>query len=180
VFEQAYLASDDPRAQSGFSGDEARWESARRPILEAIDHAGTFLDVGCANGYLLESIVRWSEHRIEPYGLDFTPALVELARRRLPQWADRIFVGDALTWERPRSFDYVRTELVYVPAERRRELVERLRSFAGRVIVCSYGSRRRGLPADDVGAELRSLGFGVLGEVAREGLEGALIHVAWM
>jgi SAM-dependent methyltransferase len=180
VFDDAYLASDDPRAQSGFRGDEARWESARRPIVEAIDGDGSFLDVGCANGYLLESIVRWSRHRIDPYGLDFAPGLVELARQRLPQWADRIFLGDALTWEPPRAFDYVRTELAYVPPDRRCELVDRLLSYSRRVIVCSYGSRRSGLPADDIGAELRSLGFEVQGELAREGREGALINVAWI
>ena len=74
--------------------------------MEAIDRDGSFLDVGCANGYLLESIVRWSERRIEPFGLDFSPRLVELARARLPQWADRIYLGDALEWEPPRRFDF--------------------------------------------------------------------------
>ena len=180
IFEEAYLASDDPRAQSGFRGNEARWESARRPIVEAIDREGSFLDIGCANGYLLESIVRWSRHRLEPYGLDFAPELVELARKRLPQWADRIFLGDALTWEPPRSFEFARTELVYVPEERRRELVERLLSYVDRLIVCSYGSRRRNLPPEDVGAQLRALGFDVAGEREREGLEGALIRLAWI
>jgi hypothetical protein len=38
--------------ESGFGGDEARWERARRPIISAIDCDGTFLDVGCANGLL--------------------------------------------------------------------------------------------------------------------------------
>jgi|SRR5436190_13141192 len=180
VFEDAYLSSDDPRAQSGFRGDEARWESVRRPIVEAIDRDGAFLDVGCANGYLLESIVRWSDHRIEPYGLDFAPGLVELARRRLPQWADRIFLGDALTWRPPRSFDYARLELAYVAEERRRELLERWLSYADRLIVCSYGSRRRNLPAEDVGDQLRALGFEVSGEVSREGREGALVNLAWI
>src|SRR5205085_2007884 len=128
---------------------------ARRPIVEAIDHGGTFLDIGCANGYLLESIVRWSSHAIEPYGVDFAPQLVELARRRLPQWSDRIFLGDALTWQPPRSFDYARIELLYVPEARRRELVDRWLSCVDRLIVCSYGSRRRNLPAVDVGGQLR-------------------------
>ena len=50
VFEQAYLAGDNPRAQSGFGGDAARWEAGRRPIVRAIDREGTFLDVGCATG----------------------------------------------------------------------------------------------------------------------------------
>ncbi len=180
LFEEKYLASDDPRAQSGFRGDEARWESARRPIVEAIDQDGTFLDVGCANGYLLESIVRWSPHVIEPYGIDFSPKLVELARTRLPQWADRFFVADALSWEAPRRFDFARTELVYVPEVRHRELVERLLSFVDRLIVCSYGSLRRNLQTDDIGGRLRRLGFDVAGELEREGREGALVRVAWI
>ena len=180
VFEEKYLASDDPRAQSGFRGDEARWESARRPIVEAIDRPGTFLDIGCANGYLLESIVKWSLHELEPYGLDFAPKLVELARRRLPHWADRLFVGDALTWKPPRRFDFARTELAYVPEARHGELVERLVSYVDRLIVCSYGSTRRNLPTVDVGAQLRALGFDVDGELEHEGREGALLRLAWI
>jgi SAM-dependent methyltransferase len=156
IFEAAYLAGSDPRAQSGFGGDEARWEAARRPIAEAIDKDGTFLDIGCASGYLLESIVRWAPHRIEPFGLELTPALAELARRRLPEWADRIFVGNALTWRPPLRFDYVRTELVYVPAERRRALVGHLLDAVvapgGRLILCGYGSPRSAVPADPVHA----------------------------
>ena len=104
----------------------------------------------------MESIAAWSEHRIEPYGLEFAPRLVDAARRRLPQWADRIFLGDVLEWEPPRRFDFVRTELVYAPSERRRELVERLlRDFVargGRLIVCGYGG-------DEVRAALREWGY---------------------
>lgn len=107
--------------------------------------------------------MRWSPHRIEPYGLDLAPRLAELARRRLPQWADRIVVGNALTWEPPRRFDFVRTELVYVPDARRGDYVRRLLAAVvaprGRLIACSYGSPRSGVPADPVGAILRELGF---------------------
>ena len=92
VYEEHYLASDDPRRQSGFGGDEERWEAARRPIAEAVDHDGSFLDVGCANGYLLESIVRWSEHRLEPYGLDFSPRLVERLLERAVAPGGRLIV----------------------------------------------------------------------------------------
>lgn len=176
VYEEGYLASDDPRRQSGFGGDEARWEAARRPIVEAIDRDGSFLDVGCANGYLLESVVRWSARRVEPYGLDFSPRLVELAQARLPRWADRIFLGDALEWEPPRRFDFVRTELVYAPAERRRELVERLLDRVvepgGRLIVCGYGSPRSGLGTDPVRRLVRSFGFEPELELEREAPEG--------
>jgi SAM-dependent methyltransferase len=123
----AYLVGDNPRAQSGHSGDDARWESARRPIVAAIDRDGSFLDVGCASGYLMECVQRWAAeagHSVQPFGLEIAPALAELARRRLPQWADRIFVGNARSWLPPRRFDFVRTGLDYAPPGRARELVE--------------------------------------------------------
>lgn len=161
-FQQPYLRGENARAQSGFGGDERRWELARRPIVDAVDRDGSFLDIGCASGYLLESVVRWASHRIEPYGLDFAPKLVKLARRRLPQWADRIFLGEALSWDPPRRFDFVRTELCYVKPACERELVERLldRVVApgGRLIVCSYGSPRSKAATELVGEQLRSWG----------------------
>jgi SAM-dependent methyltransferase len=184
IFEAAYLDGDNPRAQSGFGGDEARWEAGRRPITKAIDRDGTFLDVGCASGYLMESIVRWSTHRIEPYGLELAPAIANLARSRLRQWADRIFVGNALTWEPPRRFDFVRTELVYVPESRQQDLLARLLGDVvapgGRLIVCSYGSPRSGVAADSVGPILRSFGYKPELEYAEEAPEGrgAIVKIA--
>ena len=183
IFEAAYVSGDNPRAQSGFGGDETRWEAARRPIAEAIDRDGSFLDIGCASGHLLESLVRWTPHRIEPYGLDLAPALVELARRRLPQWADRIFLGNALTWESPQRFDFARTELVYVPAERQRQLVERLLADVvapgGRLILCGYGSPRSGVVPDPVCATVRSWGFEAELELCAPAPEGGpIIEVA--
>ena len=141
-FEDAYLVTGDaPRASGCNSGAEG-WEIGRRPIAEAVHRGGSFLDVGCANGLLMESIAGWSQHPLEPYGLDFAPRLVELARSRLPQWTNRIFLGDVLEWQPPRRFDFVRTELVYAPPDRERELVERLLGWlepGGRLIVCGYG-----------------------------------------
>ena len=61
----------------------------------------------------MESMAAWAG--VEPYGLEISPELAELARRRLPQWADRIWVGNAPTWTPPRRFDVVRTGLDYVP-----------------------------------------------------------------
>jgi uncharacterized protein len=140
---------------AGHSGDAQSWEAGRRPIAEAVHRPGTFLDIGCANGLLMESVVRWAPFPVEPYGLDYAPRLVAEARRRLPRWADRIFLGDARAWEPPQEFDFVRTELVYVREEERREYVERLLGFVapgGRLIVCGYGG-------DEVIAALRSWGF---------------------
>ena len=179
IFEGAYLAGENPRAQSGFGGDEGRWEAARRPIADAVDRDGTFLDIGCASGHLLECLVRWTPHHIEPYGLDLSPQLADLARRRLPRLADRIYVGNALSWEPPRLFDFVRTELVYVPAARERQLIERLLGEVvaprGRLILCGYGSPRSGVVPDPVGAKARSYGFEPELELKGEAPEGGPI-----
>ena len=118
----AYLSSDNPRAQPGFIGDEAHWIQVRGIIADAIDRAGTFFDVGCANGYLMESVVRWSEergYRLEPYGLDISPDLIAVALKRLPHWADHLYVGNAMDWEPTRRFDFVRLFLDFVADERR-------------------------------------------------------------
>ncbi len=189
MLEEAYLGADDPFGQSGFRGDAARWGRARRPIVVAIHRDGTFLDIGCANGALMESIVAWARedgHAVEPYGLDISPKLADLARRRLPEWRDRIHVGNALDWRPPFRFDYARTELVYVPTHRQRQLVKRLLSDVlapgGRLIICSYGSSRRPTPsAEPVGDLLRSWGYEVAGEAAGRDSNGVVFtRVAWI
>src|SRR5262249_46275243 len=106
VITPRYLAGDNPRAQSGRTGDDASWTRARGLIADAVDRPGTFLDVGCASGYLMECMARWARWApLEPYGLDIAPELAALARQRLPAWADRIFAGNAIDWSPPHRFD---------------------------------------------------------------------------
>jgi SAM-dependent methyltransferase len=168
----AYLAADNPRAQSGNSGDEAGWEHARGLVVEAIDRDGTFLDVGCASGHLMETTRDWATARgfdVEPYGLDLSPELAELARTRLPQWADRIWVGNALDWDPPRRFDFVHLqELGYVPDRRRPDLVEHLLGE-----VCEPGGRLILGPANELAGEwatarlVESWGYEIAGRAER-------------
>ena len=167
LHEAKYLSGSNSRQQSGFGRDAIDWERFRRPVVAPIDRDGSFLDVGCANGLLMESVVAWARetgHCIEPFGLDISEKLAELARQRLPRWRERIFVGNSLFWEPPARFDFVRTELVYVPPQRRREYVERLLARlvapGGRLIICSYGSSRpEGARADLLVDEIRGWGL---------------------
>ena len=64
--EPAHLAHNDPWRGSGFSGPEARWVALRKPVADCIDRPGRFLDVGCANGYLLECVALWTATRGGP------------------------------------------------------------------------------------------------------------------
>jgi hypothetical protein len=136
----------------------------------------------------MESLVAWASEdgrRIEPYGLDLIPSLARLARERLPRWAGRIYDGNVMDWEPPFRFDFVRTELEYVPSDRRRELVERLLDGylvpGGRLILCAYGSSRRHEPkAEPVGETLRAWGYEVAEESKATDTNGAVItRVAW-
>ncbi|HET8658512.1 MAG TPA: class I SAM-dependent methyltransferase [Micromonosporaceae bacterium] len=164
----AYLAGDNPRAQSGHSGDEARWERARRHILAAVDGPGTFLDIGCASGHLMESLHAWAAQdgiALEPYGLELSEELADLARRRLPHWAERVFTGNALYWTPPdgRRFDSVRTGLDYVPPRRRGDLIAHLlRAVVGRRLVVGSYNEERDRP--DWARQVRALGYRIVGE----------------
>jgi 2-polyprenyl-3-methyl-5-hydroxy-6-metoxy-1,4-benzoquinol methylase len=168
LLEPAYLRGTTPQQGSGFGGDEARWRSRRHMIVDAVDRAGTFLDVGCANGLLMESIQEWAAERgfaIEPYGVDLAPGLVAFAKQRLPHWADRIEQGNAIDYQPGRRFTFVHTLLDQVPTERRRDLINhQLRHVVepgGRLIVSHYQSEGG---TDKTAAELLDdLGFTIGG-----------------
>ena len=172
VITSAYLAADTPWGQSGKSGDENSWSYARSLICDAVHRDGTFLDVGCANGYLMECMKKWKAERglcIEPHGLDISPELADLARSRLVGWADRIYTGNVMTWSPPQRFDFVRTGLEYVPARLRRDLVHRIIdefvSDSGRLIVGTYYGVCSG--PDALEQEISSWGFDVAGHTSR-------------
>ena len=123
----AYLGARTCGAAPGTRGPRRTGSTRAGIVADAVERSGTFLDVGCANGLLMESVARWGRDRglaVEPYGVDISPELAALARSRLPQWADRIYVANALGWRPPFRFDVVRTALEYVPPPRARELAE--------------------------------------------------------
>jgi hypothetical protein len=170
----AYLAAETAEGGSGSSRGAAGWERARSLLADACAPGQSFLDVGCANGHLLESMAAWAG--VEPYGLEIAPELAALARERLPRWADRIWVGNAATWEPPRRFDVVRTGLDYVPRPRRQEYVERLLGFCDRLVVGVHNEERSAPGHEE---EVASWGFAVAGRSVRDHPDARLVYKAF-
>jgi SAM-dependent methyltransferase len=185
ALERAYLSETDPIRQSGFAGGGERWYAERSPILEAITGSGEILDVGCANGYLLECLVQWGRARgisLSPSGLDCSAGLIELARRRQPQHAEAFYVGNAWRWIPPRRFAHVYSLWDCVPPEYFGSYVHHLLQAVvapgGILIIGAYGSRSRAQRPAPVDCLLADLGLTVLGS-ASAGLPEAA-RFAWV
>ena len=183
--EDAYLQHDDPIRQSGFGGGPERWRAERSPILEAVDRDGDLVDVGCANGYLLECLVAWAAERgvtLIPHGVDAGPRLIAAARRRLPAFAGNFHVANGWDWRPDRRFRYVYTLWDCVPPDLLGEYARRLLARAvepgGRLIVGAYGSRRRDEPPLPIGDVLESHGLAVAGRAT--GGEPIVTRFAWI
>jgi SAM-dependent methyltransferase len=184
--EAAYLTETDPIRQSGFGGGSTRWRRERELILKAVDGDGDFLDVGCANGYLLECLVKWAKergHSLVPYGVDYSARLTELAKRRFSQYASHFYVANAWDWVPPRRFRYVYTLFECFPKgylfECIDDLIYGLVEKGGKLIIGSYGSSKPGgEPAVDITTILRTNGYDVQGSVYRG--NPVVTSIAWI
>jgi SAM-dependent methyltransferase len=60
------------------------WQQRRRFIAKAIGSTGSFLDIGCANGLLLRSLLEWSVWPVLPYGIDNDPVAIAACQELFP------------------------------------------------------------------------------------------------
>lgn len=167
--ETAYIRNNQPWEQSGYYGSEEQWIATRKPNADCIDNSGSFLDIGCANGYLLECILKWTSLRnlkIVPYGIDISEKLIELAKARLPGYADNLYTSNCWDWDPPTRFDYVRTELVYVPEHLQKQYIDRVLNTClnedGKLLVSEYGLSSRPPNTSYLGNLLEAWGYYVL------------------
>jgi 2-polyprenyl-3-methyl-5-hydroxy-6-metoxy-1,4-benzoquinol methylase len=157
-------------------------------MLDGIPRDGDLLDIGCANGLLLESLVCWAAERgitLTPHGLDFVTELVEIARQRFPEAKAHFHIGNAFDWQPARRYDFVYTLLEYVPKELLSPYLQRLLDDViapgGRLIVSSYGNRSRNERSLDVDLHLQMLGFQTSGcSNGREDDGWVATRVAWI
>ncbi len=167
--EAAYLRNKEPWKQSGYLGSGEQWTAARKPVADSMDKSGSFLDIGCANGYLLECTLKWTSTRnlqIIPYGIDISDKLIELAKARLPGYTDNLYTANCWDWDSPTRFDYVRTELVYVPEHLQKQYIDRILDTYlkedGKLLVAEYGLSNRPRDTSFIGNLLAAWGFNVI------------------
>jgi hypothetical protein len=168
--EALYLLKDDPILRSGFGGGPVRWRREREPILDAVTGDGSLLDVGCANGFLAESLVEWAGERglqLTPHGLDAGRMLIAEARTRLPGFKDNFHVGNAWDWQPTRRYNYVYMVWDCLPPYFLGRGLKRIhREFVapgGRLIIGTYGSRSRNKQPWDMEPCLASIGLPIAG-----------------
>jgi hypothetical protein len=183
--EASYLREVDPVRQSGFGGGEQRWRTERELILDAVTGDGDLLDVGCANGYLLECLVKWGHERgirLTPHGLDCGANLVALAKARLPEFASHFWLGNSWDWVPTHPFRYVYSLYDCVPEGMLLAYIRRLAALyvavGGTLILGAYGSMTRHEPARDITADIAAAGLVVSGCSSRGELP--VSRVAWV
>ena len=61
------------------------WYDHRFPIVKTINRSGSVLDIGCANGFLLRSLIEWSDYELVPYGIEPDDILLERCKAMFPK-----------------------------------------------------------------------------------------------
>lgn len=98
---------------SCYGSSYADWESARSFICRALAGPGSILDIGCANGFLLHCLMRWSGLRIDPYGIDTHSGRLRDARALFPECATHFVEASVRDLDRlpalglPARYDHV-------------------------------------------------------------------------
>jgi hypothetical protein len=121
----------------------------------------------------MECMQRWCAAkgiRIEPYGLEISPELAELARLRLPRWAERIVVGNAIEWSPSTRFDFVRTGF-YAPRRRWQHLIDHMLTHVvapgGRLIIGTHNEERAPIGEPTTEQLVASWGYRIAGRSER-------------
>lgn len=80
-----------------FHGSYEQWKLARDCFVPYVRDANDVLDIGCANGFLLQSLMDWGGRTFTPWGIDIRETSIDAARAMFPDHADNFVVADMTT-----------------------------------------------------------------------------------
>ena len=143
------------------------WHRQRRFLADEIDAGGTILDLGCANGFLLRCLQKWSGQPLIPYGIDIDPLVIATCHRLFPHCPDhfrcldlRHFGGHTAAGF-PACYDYVFWNMPNRwPCSAKRQQLERLAPLVapgGKLLIAAYGGNAPELTAWQRQEEKRAL-----------------------
>ena len=133
-----------------FTGTFEAWQKRKTFISKAIDKNGSFLDVGCGNGFLLRCLQEWSAYNIDPFGIDINENYITQAKQLFTSCSDHFEDLDIASIEAiykvlPASYDFVYYSRDWTAGDigiRDKDLIEKLIKLTksgGRTIVGFYG-----------------------------------------
>lgn len=84
-------------------------------ILPLIDRGGKILELGSGNGMLLKFLMKFSGHKITPFGIDKKKKVINRAKTEiLPNYKDNFTVSDVMDYDFENgSFDIIITNPFY-------------------------------------------------------------------
>lgn len=156
------------------------WQESRSFNSEAIHRPGTILDYGCANGFLLRSLMEWSPHALTPFGVDVDDDRLHQARQMFPGMEANFINGNAadVTGLCPRGFDFVYwavgDNVDFARADHRRWFtkVDKLVGHHGRLILGFYADAASNLQRQHT---LLDLGLSIQGRAESRGGAESLV-----
>ncbi|MDA1335208.1 MAG: class I SAM-dependent methyltransferase [bacterium] len=111
IYSKAELDNLVEQCSSG--GGYEHWLKARHFVTKAIHKDGSFLDIGCSNGFLLKCLQHWTPYTLEPYGIEHREEAVCLAKELFSDMPEHIELldGNRLIGLKetnlPDAYDYV-------------------------------------------------------------------------
>lgn len=160
IYSKAELDKLVEQCSSG--GGYEYWVKARHFVAKAIYKDGSFLDIGCSNGFLLKCLQHWTLYTLEPYGIENREEAVSLAKELFSDIPEHIALldGNRLSGLKqvhlPDAYDYVfRNHWKLETTENEmKEILSDLFNHTkedGRIIVGLYwpNSREKGTPEFD-------------------------------
>jgi SAM-dependent methyltransferase len=106
-FERVIAGSCSPNA------DYQTWEDKRKFIVQSFNSDGTILDIGCANGFFLDSIREWSQYDLIPYGIDIEEKFIIEAKELYPEYSTHFATLDVrnikhlASFGMPEKYDFI-------------------------------------------------------------------------
>jgi SAM-dependent methyltransferase len=107
------ISKDVLEGSKVYDANFEEWERGRKFIADQIDKAGSILDIGSANGFLLICLETWSGKKLDMYGIDTNGELIIQGKRLFPELEKNLKIAglESFRWleefDLPSQYDFI-------------------------------------------------------------------------